>query len=74
MRCPYCKKEMEYGFVQSSKEIIFSDDKRKSPFVGPRDGDIRLTSGFWAPATCKAWHCPECRKVIIEYELDQVKV
>ena len=74
MRCPYCKNEIEYGFVQSNKEIIYTNSEKNSPLVWARKGDVRLTPGFWGPATCSAWHCPGCRKVIIEYGPDQVKV
>ena len=72
MKCPKCGTEMELGFVQSAKEIFYTEHPRKwfflvSPRLAPKGEDIKLTTNSVSPATCDAWHCPKCRTVTIEY-------
>lgn len=68
MKCPYCGTEMEAGYVQSMKEIIYAQRMHTSAFFQiPRKSDIKLTEGFWAPAMCMASRCAACRKIILSY-------
>lgn len=58
---------MEPGFVQGNKEFFFNRRKSRRWFAHEKDS-VKLTHEKWAPATCAAWHCPRCRKVILEYQ------
>lgn len=66
MKCPYCGREMEEGYLQSMKEVIYAKKPHKILSI-PRKDDIRLTTNAIAPATCDAWRCASCRKVMIHY-------
>ncbi|WP_024861879.1 PF20097 family protein [Ruminococcus flavefaciens] len=70
MKCPYCKKEMELGFIQSPQEISWKKgDKR--PLLGRaqfHEGSVILSElSFLKGAAVTAFLCRECKKVIIEY-------
>ena len=51
------------GFVQGGREVFFTEQKHKWIFAAT-DKDV-LT----AP-TCVAYHCPTCKKVLIDYASD----
>ena len=67
MKCPFCEKEMIEGYVQSARKVFFSENL--ADFLGDVYGDeIVLTDhNFWGPR-CLAYNCPDCKKIIIEYE------
>ena len=73
MTCPFCRNEMESGFVQSKSGIIYTAKEKTLAVPIRRKGDIRLTTNPIAPATCGAWHCRSCRKVFIDYTQGQIK-
>ena len=54
MKCPYCGTEMETGYVQSMKEIIYSTNLHTSRIMIPKKDDIKLTYDPWSPASCRA--------------------
>ncbi len=69
MKCPYCGKEMETGVVQSARKIFFTTKAQKN-WILPDimwDEETVLSSHNWTNPTCKAYHCPACRKVLIDY-------
>lgn len=73
MKCPFCGKEMINGAVKSAREIIFTKNTEKKLFKTTiaRDEEFSLSSNNLGRPTCVAYHCPECRKVIIDYSMDE---
>lgn len=67
MKCPYCDKEMEKGFVQSARTVLYTTEKNEGLFTIKAKGDIVLTSNNWTNPTCIAYHCRDCKKVVIDY-------
>lgn len=73
MKCPFCGKEMAEGAVQSKYTIYFTDMPRKFSSL-PRAQDVKLTmregekEHFFPPTYCTAFHCADCRKVIVDYQ------
>ena len=70
MKCPYCEKEMELGFIQSPQELSWKKgDKR--PLLGRaqiREGSVILSElSFLKGSAVTAFLCRECKKVIIDY-------
>ena len=70
MKCPYCKKEMELGFIQSPQEISWKKgDKR--PLLGRaqfHERSVILSElSFLKGSAVTAFLCRECKKVIIDY-------
>ncbi len=66
MNCPYCGVEMKKGYLQSMKEVLYTDTPHRVLPI-PRGDDLRLTTNRISPATCGAWRCAGCRKIIIGY-------
>ncbi|WP_371126179.1 PF20097 family protein [Succiniclasticum ruminis] len=69
MNCPYCNKKMISGFVQGGREVFFTEQKHKWIFAAT-DKDVLLTRHNLTAPTCKAYHCPTCKKVLIDYASD----
>lgn len=69
MKCPYCGKEMISGVVQSGRQIFFTTKSHKNWFFPDIavDEEIVLSSHNWTRPTCVAYHCDECKKVVIDY-------
>ncbi len=66
MNCPCCNKEMIVGVVQSGREIFFTE-KEHNFFLAPGTEDVSLSYSNWTKPTCTAYHCPDCKKVVIDY-------
>lgn len=72
MKCPCCGKEMTNGVVQSSRHIFFTTKPHKNWFFPNPVGnkDIVLSSNNWTKPTCIAYHCAECKKIVIDYAVE----
>ena len=72
MKCPFCGKEMINGAVKSAREIIFTKNTEKKLFktTVARDEETSLSANNFTNPTCPAYHCPECKKVIMDYSAD----
>lgn len=68
MKCPGCGKEMEKGAVQSARGFYFTTEPSRFLPVPSLDTDVRLSGGGKLQnATCTAFHCRDCKKVILDY-------
>jgi hypothetical protein len=67
MTCPYCNNPMIPGFIQARFEVYFTEKPHKM-LLGAKGKDVVLTKNNMTAPTCPAYHCPACRKVIVEYE------
>ncbi len=65
MQCPYCNAEMTEGFIQSARGIFFGIKKHKLSFIA-NDKEIPLANG-WNGSYVKSNHCPNCKKITIDY-------
>ena len=66
MICPYCNNEMISGFVQSAREIYFTEKPHKILF-GASGNDIVLSQNNMSAPTCAAYQCSVCKKITIDY-------
>ena len=66
MTCPYCETEMEQGFIQGIRGVIWSKYKKRL-FLIAEDDDIDIATGFWFGSYAAACHCRKCKKIIIDY-------
>ena len=55
MNCPKCGKEMEKGWINSAREVVYI-------------GDISLTTHNMTFPRCEAYVCRDCHWVIVPYE------
>jgi hypothetical protein len=55
------------GLIQARGEVYFTEKPHKM-LLGAKGKDVVLTKNNMTAPTCPAYHCPACRKVIVEYE------
>lgn len=69
MRCPCCGKEMTRGIVQSNAKIFFTTKEHKNWLVPDfaLSDELVLSAHNWSRPTCVAYHCAECKKVVVDY-------
>ena len=66
MNCPYCGKQMQTGYLQSSRRIIWSPEKKEGIVMASNEGDINFPSGIINGSCVESWHCAGCKKLITE--------
>lgn len=66
MTCPYCGNPMKAGWIQSGREVYFTEKKHKF-FLNHRDDEPLLTEHNLTCPTAKAYCCPACRRVVVTY-------
>ena len=69
MKCPYCGKEMEQGYIKSPQQIFWNKDKD----LGPQgESSIKLSGKFWHGFfngySVESYYCPDCKKIITSIE------
>ncbi len=70
MKCPYCNKEMESGYVQCRHGLHWTPKKQKvAALSGMGKGAIAIgnDNGYMANSSAIAFHCKDCKMVIIQY-------
>ena len=81
MDCPYCKKEMQKGFIFDGNHIRWYPEGADTMLMFPEEeGAVRLnaTGGLITSARAESWYCADCRMVItpvpeIEDPFDKAK-
>lgn len=68
MKCPYCEKEMEKGYIKSSHFIHWGKEEK----LGWVRDDIKLVKNswqaLWSGFFAEAYHCETCKKIILSLE------
>ena len=62
MECPYCKKEMKHGRVDS-RNILYWTEKNKIESVS--EESVRLSKWSLLSTSADAHYCADCRTVIV---------
>ena len=71
MKCPCCGKKMISDVVQSARMIFFATKAHKHWFVPYKSkNETELSSHSWARPTSVAYHCFECKKVVIDHDVE----
>lgn len=65
MKCPYCAKEMEVGYLQSARPIFWAKKKKKLIFKPTAEDEFEVSEGFLNGCFAEAYVCPACGKVIL---------
>ncbi|MBR5269258.1 MAG: hypothetical protein IKU21_01985 [Anaerotignum sp.] len=69
MKCPYCQKDMEKGFIQCRDGIHWTPKKQLVAALSEFGKDsVSLENGVGNNRAVYAYHCADCKKVIIDYE------
>lgn len=69
MKCPWCNGEMTDGFIISTRQVLFSTEQQSGFFFVKGKEDINLTQFNWTQPAAKAYHCPDCKKVVVDYDV-----
>ena len=65
--CPFCGGAAERGYIQSSRQIIWSGEKKEGFFLAG-DGDIKITEGTLKPGVAESFFCPKCKMIFMPLE------
>ena len=72
MKCPYCNKDMELGYIQCRDGVTWTPKEQlvaALSFLGR--GSVSLANGAADHSrTVYAYKCGGCKKVIIDYSAD----
>ncbi|TCL41906.1 PF20097 family protein [Harryflintia acetispora] len=69
MKCPFCDREMEKGYITSDgNAIAWRKERHESALVG-KGGGVQLSWNILggAAAVKNAYHCKGCEKIVIDY-------
>ena len=69
MNCPYCNNEMELGYIQCRDGVTWTPKKQLVAALSILGkGSVSLENGAAENSrTVYAYHCNECKKVVIDY-------
>lgn len=68
MKCPYCGEEMIRGSLMSSRDITFAiDNPNGNLFRIKKRDELELSKGSEGIPHCEAYHCSNCKKIMIDY-------
>lgn len=66
MKCPYCDKEMEQGFLQGMKRVAWVKKQHKVSLL-PKEGEILLENNTFKDFIFSAQICKGCKKIVVDY-------
>jgi len=69
MTCPYCRRDMEHGLLQSQR-VIFFTKKKKAWFFTPAGDDVKVSKNNWTAPNAEAHLCRSCGKIIVDCDTD----
>ncbi|MFR3017764.1 MAG: PF20097 family protein [Oscillospiraceae bacterium] len=71
-KCPYCGRELLSGYLQSARQIIWSQEEKSISFRADEDGDLVVSHGIWEgalptagtvqTAASSCWSAPRSRR------------
>ena len=74
MECPYCKKNMHWGYISASGGGFLywvGTLANRTIFIQNTDGYMRLSKARLITSPAKlAWKCEDCKKLIVDYEIE----
>jgi len=70
MNCPYCETEMEKGLLQSAKEILWSDKRKRLWFSANKADDILVAPMSLFGSVIESYLCRNCKKIVTTYKLE----
>ena len=67
MTCPYCRRQMEEGFLSSRSPVFWSEEVSGLP-VPTRRRDVLLGGKLGLVIRPRAYLCRNCKTVITQYQ------
>lgn len=69
MKCPFCNREMENGYLTSDARAIAWRKEKYEPAIIRKGDGIQLARNPFggAVAIANAFCCQECKRIVIDY-------
>lgn len=64
--CPYCGNEMQSGFLQSGKPIMWAEDEKSLSFLPSGDSEYQVSRGLLEGCFAETYFCKNCDIFILE--------
>lgn len=64
--CPYCGGELLSGYLQSARQIIWSQEKKSISFRADEEGDLVVSRGIWEGSFADCRYCADCGIFLLE--------
>lgn len=64
--CPYCGNEMQRGYLQSGKPIIWAKDEKALTFQVSGDNEYTVSHGLLEGCYAETYFCKNCDIFILE--------
>lgn len=65
-KCPYCGRELLSGYLQSARQIIWSQEEKSISFRADEDGDLVVSHGIWEGSFADCRYCADCGIFLLE--------
>ena len=69
MKCPFCGKEMESGFVSSGATIMWKIKRKRipiNPFLSEKKGEFVFAHNPFGGAAAAGTLCRSCNKIVLD--------
>lgn len=67
MKCPFCQREMEKGFLQSGRSVLWTPQKHRLSLKPKNAGELIVAEDPLGGATVPGFCCKSCRRILLEY-------
>ena len=67
MKCSCCQSEMEKGFIQSGRDILWTEKRHIVSLKPKHEKEFIIASNPVGGATVKGFCCRKCKKIVLEY-------
>ena len=65
-KCPYCGRELFSGYLQSARQIIWSQEEKSISFRADEEGDLVVSHGIWEGSFADCRYCADCGIFLLE--------
>lgn len=65
-KCPYCGRELFSGYLQSARQIIWSQEEKSISFRADEEGDLVVSHGIWNGSFADCRYCADCGIFLLE--------
>ena len=65
-KCPYCGGELLSGYLQSARQIIWSQEEKSISFRADEEGDLVVSRGIWNGSFADCRYCADCGIFLLE--------
>ena len=68
MKCPYCNEEMKSDYLQTARDLYWTEKPKKVLMIANLDDDILIGKTTFGGVLAEVDMCPNCKKIVIDIE------